>query len=332
MNRLFLVLSIFLLFGVFMACETPSNSGEQAVEATTASSSTSTALSPAIFAKSSAGLDKYWYQSKGELNVYELEQNRYQGVHPGEALLIFVTEDFLLDKQVKNDRYQSPKSNSTPILKMNGITRFTTGLYDYSIMTSVFTPVKTADHPRTLKVTQSAQDWCGQVYSQINLKEEAYHQQLHSYFESEADQEKIATADFLEEELLIRIRMDYRALPVGDELSVLPSLTFLRLRHQEYKAYSANATLTDYKGDDFTGEGLKAYTLTYPDLQRTLTIVFSTSSPYLIEGWLDNYPSAFDGEKRTTKAVRKNTILDAYWSKNSNTETNQSLRNDLGWK
>ena len=40
-------------------------------------------------------LGDYWYQEATEISRYELQQNRYADVHPGEAVLIFVTEDFL---------------------------------------------------------------------------------------------------------------------------------------------------------------------------------------------------------------------------------------------
>ncbi|WP_367388351.1 hypothetical protein [Lewinella sp. LCG006] len=330
MNKSIWLLSTIAIVYLFVACETPPSESTASLKTATTSLSAPTSSLVSPFTNSTNTLDKYWYQGKGELNVYSLEQNRYQDIHPGEALLVFVTEDFLTDRQVKNDRYES--ANSTPILKMNGITRFTTGLYDYSIMTSVFTPVKTRDFPRTLKVTHSAQDWCGQVFSQINLKGEEYQYQQFSYFESEGDDQKNASANLLEEELMNRIRMDYQRLPVGEDLKFIPGLTFLRLKHKPYQTYTATASLKDYEGADFTGEKLKAYVLEYPEFQRTLTIVFSSVAPFYIEGWLDSYPSVFDGKMRTTKALRSNTVLLDYWSKNANTTANAELREQLNWR
>lgn len=330
MNRSFWLLSLTAVFYLLVSCEIPPKEDSTTVKTATASLSSPSISLSSPFLDSKSGLDKYWYQGKGELNVYSLEQNRYQDIHPGEALLVFVTEDFLTDKQVKNDSYQS--SNSTPILKMNGITRFTTGLYDYSIMTSVFTPVNTRDFPRTLKVTHSAQDWCGQVYSQINLLGEEYQYQLFSYFESEGDDRKNASANLLEEEIMNRIRIDYQSLPVGNDLKIVPGLTFLRLKHKPYQTYPVNTRLEDYQGTDFTGEELKAYVLEYPEFQRTLTIVFSSVAPFYIEGWMDSYPSVFDGKVRTTKAVRNNTVLLDYWTKNSNSADNAELRKQLNWQ
>ena len=46
-------------------------------------------------------LDSYWYQGKAEISSYELEQVRYGQKHLGDAVLIFVTEDFSKTKQVK---------------------------------------------------------------------------------------------------------------------------------------------------------------------------------------------------------------------------------------
>lgn len=314
---------------IFFACSTESS--DRDATAVAASMSVNEELNdPGPFANTTQGLDKYWYQGKGELNTYRLEQNRYQGIHPGQVLLIFVSEDFLTDKQVKNDRYQNPKS--TKVLKTNAITRFTTGLYDYSIMSSVFTPAHTKEFPRTLKVTHSSQDWCGQTFAQINLQEDGrYQEQLRSYFENEADQTNIAQADLLEDELLNRIRMSYRDLPTG-ELQLIPSLTFLRLRHKAYGPVMARATLENYQGTEFSGEDLKVYKIEYPSLQRTVEYIFSSTAPYHIEGWIDSYPSAFDGVVRSTKAFREETQLESYWQQNSNDPTYTQKRSDLGWE
>lgn len=314
-----------LLLLLFTACEHQLKTDSAKTAAIYTSSEN---LTPGIFANTTNSLDAYWYQGKAELNVYELEQNRYQGIHPGEVLLIFVSEDFLTDKQVKNDNYQN--KNSTPILKTNAICRFTTGLYDYSMMTSVFTPVKTSAHSRTMKVTNSSQDWCGQSLSQINLLEGAYRHQLFSYFENEGDQDIKVSADILEDEIWNRVRQLGRDLPTG-EFRIIPSMNYLRLRHQPYQAYQANVRIQAYNADDFSGEELIQYTISYPALNRKLTIVFEDESPYKIVGWQDTYPSAFDGKPRTSTARLKNTVLKKYWNMNADTDANANARKRLGW-
>ena len=134
--RLSYIITLSLL--LFSSCE---NSDQTVANQTTTSATFVNKIDVSQDTPPEKKLDKYWFQGKGEINVYELQQNRYNAVHPGQAVLIFVTEDFLTDKQVKNDNYRNP--NSTPILKTNFLNRFTTGLYDYSLMTSVFTPTNT---------------------------------------------------------------------------------------------------------------------------------------------------------------------------------------------
>jgi hypothetical protein len=52
-------------------------------------------------------------------------------------------------------------------------------------MTSVFTPLDVLKHPLPLKITSSSQEWCGHVYTQINLSDDEYRVRIHSYFEKE---------------------------------------------------------------------------------------------------------------------------------------------------
>jgi hypothetical protein len=272
-------------------------------------------------------LGDYWYQGKAEISYYELEQNRYDAVHPGEAIAIFVTEDFLTDEQVKNDRYSNP--NSTPILKLNLLKRFTTGIYDYSIMSSVFTPTKVKEYPKTLKVTNSSQDWCGHTFQQFNYEEaqKQYVSQLYSYFENEGDRKTPFDYVLLEDELLNRIRMNPQSLPTG-KMQLLPSATILRLLHLPTRAVEASAEMKAYQGDAFEGENLQAYVLSFPSLNRKMEIIFQQEAPYIIEGWTDTYPSVFDKKPRTTVARRQKTILSPYWQKNGLDD--QSLRAELG--
>ena len=97
--------------------------------------------------KNDVGSNKYWTQGKAEVNVYELSQNRYKENHPGKLISVFVTEDFLTDKQVKNERYKNP--NSTWTFKNIQLKKFTTGVYDYSLFTSVFTPIDRTKFPQS---------------------------------------------------------------------------------------------------------------------------------------------------------------------------------------
>jgi hypothetical protein len=71
------------------------------------------------------------------------------------------------------------------ILKLNAVRKFFTGIYPYSILTSIFSPVDVQKYPLPLKVSSSTQEWCGHVYTQMNLAENEYRVRLHSYFEKD---------------------------------------------------------------------------------------------------------------------------------------------------
>lgn len=320
-------LLVLLSFFVLVACSPQTDQEGQVLGVKHAEIDRSETILETPFSNTGDKLDPYWYQGLGEINVYNLQQNRYKDIYDGQVVLIFVTEDFLTDKQVKNE--QGKKNHSASVLKLNAINRFTTGIYDYSLMTSVFTPVQTSKWPATMKVTNTGQDWCGQVYSQVNLnKNGEYRQILHSYFEKEGDQENTSTADLLEDEIFNRIRMGWENLPEGKN-NIIPSMNFLRLKHQPYAAYSATLSLSDYTGTEIkSDEPLKVYRIEYPEFDRVLDIVFQAKSPYIIEGWKDSYPSVFDQKIRSSIAIRQKTILDNYWSHHSPQDA--KMRENLG--
>lgn len=274
---------------------------------------------------SQKSLDPIWYEGKAEISSYELLQNRYNGIHEGEAVLIFVTEPFLSDKQVKNDSGRS--ENSVSVLKNNQIRRFTTGIYDYSIFTSTFTD---ATQLNTYKVTNSSQDWCGQSYSQLNQIKGGYRFELRSYFESEGDQQTEIKDGILEDALFNLLRIDPKQLPIG-EFKIIPASHVARLLHKPMKAIKAIGSLKSYENDDMNGNNLKVYSIEMPSLQRELEIIYDASTTTNeIVGWKDSSPSVFDNIVRTTTAKRKTLLWSPYWGLNSPSDTLE--RNNLQLK
>lgn len=314
MKNILLLLVILGLF-LFVACEAP-NQGDSSFAIFNTSSK-------AKSANEDTKLDDYWYQGKAEINSYQLEQARYSDMHPGEAVLVFVTEDFLTDKQVKNDNYTN--KNSTPILKNNFLRKFTTGIYDYSIMTSIFTPTETSKFPRTQKITISSQDWCGQSFMQINQQKNKYKVTLRSYFESEGDKDFTIDGAMLEDEIFNRIRMNPDKLPTG-KTQLIPSATIVRLMHLDMKPIDAVISKGAYTGTEFGVDNLMTYEIAYPALKRKVTIYYQKEAPYIIEGWTDNY-KAISGQKMRTKATRKKTMLSPYWQQHGAEDV--KLRKDL---
>ncbi|MCF7561840.1 septum formation inhibitor Maf [Sabulilitoribacter multivorans] len=248
----------------------------------------------------SSEFKSYWYSGEAEVSSYKLEQARYGEIREGNAVLVFVTEDFLPSIQVKAD---NQNASNIPVLKLNATKKFLTGIYPYSIMQSTFYPVSNKSH--ALKVSCSVQEWCGHVYVQLNNRE-SFEIMSHSYFEGEADAHFNLDKTVLENELWTKLRINPQSLPTGD-LQIIPSLEFTRLRHIPIKAYAATATLTDGK-----------YTLNYPDLNRTLCIQFNPNFPYDILEWEETFKSGFGPDPKilTSKATKLKTIKTAYWQKN----------------
>ncbi len=259
---------------------------------------------------------KYWYNGEAEITSYELQQAQYGELREGTSVLIYVTEPFNKIKQVKADK--SNPSN-IPVLKLNSTKNYLTGIYPYSIMSSSFYPVQNNQH--ALKVSFSAQEWCGHVYAQLNNKEQ-FEVTSHSYFESTADQNQLLDKEILENELWNMIRINPKKLPLGEKM-LIPSLEYIRLSHRELKAYAANLSLTT-KGD------ISTYTIEFPELKRTLKINFKNSFPYDIEGWTESFTSNYGNKESalTSKATKIKSIKSPYWQKNSNRFL--PLRDSLG--
>lgn len=249
---------------------------------------------------------KHWFDGHAEISSYALTQSRYGEQRKGKAVLIFVTEDFLKDEQVKANQ----KSKTTiPVLKSNRTKNFLTGIYPYSIMNSSFSSLRKG-HP-LIKSVASIQEWCGQSYLQLNARKTDFSFISHSYFEGEADEQQTLTKSFSEDEIWNIIRFDPNLLPIG-RINVLPALENIRLNHIQPKALTAKASLKP-------GE----YQLNYPSTGRRFTVYFSSEIPYFIEGWKEEYTEK--GTRFTTTAKRIHTERRQYWQENNT--TSESLRN-----
>ena len=293
---------LMLVFGLTFSCKNEDSKEIEGEEVLPENQDTNTKNQDAFIP--SEAFKSYWYSGKAEITSYKLEQARYGEMRDGTAVLVYVTEDFLPDEQVKADTYNK---DNIPVLKLNATKNFNTGIYPYSIMQSTFYPVNNTTH--ALKVTCSVQEWCGQVYTQLNTKNQ-FEIESHSYFESEGDQDFNVDKTILENEVWTQLRVDPTSLPTG-AIEMIPSFEFIRLKHIELKAYKALAELTE-----------DTYKISYPELNRTLTIHFNSSFPYNILSWEDTYKDGYGeaSKELTTKAVKLETINSAYWSKNSNSD------------
>ena len=289
-----------------------------------------TLLLPLILAAPAAlsGADFYahWGDGQAEISSYKIVQPRYGQERPAYGVMIFVTEEINRQTLIKVESDATPPQDRLYVLKLNNVLKFTTGIYDYSVMTSVFSQVEGAGGPFQLhKVNLSAQEWCGHVFDEVQVRGDRLKGRLNSYFESEGQRqyELAAPPHFASEDhLLIQIReLKGPLLKEGGSLSVelLPSLWSTRQAHRPHQLYQT----TLHKGQPTTVEAggqthaAVPWTWESPDGARTVWV--EQAYPRRILAWRD----AAGGSGQLQITLRK-----PYWRLHGNGD--QGLRDELG--
>lgn len=263
----------------------------------------------------------YWYAGDAEITSYRLEQARYGEMHTGTAMLMFVSEDFSTRDLTKSDGNNGPK---LPVLKVNFEKKFVTGIYPYSILMTVASPIDVDHHPLPLKVATSSQEWCGHTYTQLNFTGHRFEAEQHSYFPGEGDK-AFTLGDILPEDAIwTRLRIAPDRLPVG-EFQMIPATIYTRLRHKTLDPVAVNAQ--QLPADS---AGTKLYQIDYKDGARQLKIWYEDKFPYGITRWEENYEEGFGPSARhmTTTATRMKMKKIDYW--NHHTNGDRVLREELG--
>jgi len=259
----------------------------------------------------------YWYDGTAEISSYTLTQARYGELHEGTATLVYVTEPFSRESNTKADQHR--KSN-VPVLKLNTTKKFTTGIYPYSIMTSTFLPFEGSN--TSLKIASSMQEWCGMTYLEMkNDKKLSF--SLNSYFEGRSFENQRVSPSLLEDDLWSLIRLNPESLPTG-KLDIIPSMEQTLLINSPITSTEATATLSENQSD------IRSYIISYPAMDRTLTIHFEDEFPHKITGWEETRTSGYGSNRKTltTKAVIKKTVKTPYWQNNTNQD--KHWRDTLG--
>ena len=223
-----------------------------------------------------------------------------------------MTEDFLPKKQVKADSANRAQTGAIPVLKLNHLRKFVTGIYDYANMTSVFTPLNAQQHPQTLKTTTSIQEWCGQTWLQANWRGQEYQVQGHSYFEREADEVYPLPKAVFEDELLSRIRL--RQIQEGP-VQLIVAGQDARMLHQAWRVQPAQITLQRQAKQT-------VLTVRYLQSARKLVVVYESAFPH---GILSVTVTA--GEQLLSRLTRTEVVRSAYWGQNRNAD--EALRDKL---
>jgi len=265
----------------------------------------------------------YWFADKAELTHYSLTQARYGELREGSAMLIFVTEPMNTRLQVKADPpYEGKKIKE--VLKLNYTKNFYTGIYPYSVMSSIFTPIERGGSFLPEKLTMSIQEWCGQVYAQLNLGMGRYKGKTFSYFEKEADRTFSLKNVMTEDGLWNLARISPNDLPVGD-FQLIPSLALSRLLHFDLRPERVKGKI------ELLEDETALYTLDFIESDRTLKIQLSRLFPYEIAGWEETYVSGrgAGAATLTTQAKRVERVNLDYWKRNS--EADSVYRNELGF-
>ncbi|MFN0061117.1 MAG: hypothetical protein ACKVPX_01165 [Myxococcaceae bacterium] len=272
----------------------------------------------------------HWGDWKAEIDSYQLVQPRYGEARKGTAVMIWVTEPFSVEKHVKPDQPTAGDGKTAHVLKLNMLRRFTTGIYDYSLMLSVFSPLvfdeqhqSPGDH-RPLKVTFTGQDWCGHVFHQLDTRGATLESQWNSYFESEGDgREKLPlTADtLLEDELWFRLRGLTVPLKPG-KYRFVPSVVSARLAHTPLSP--GTMQLSEAKRESITVPAGTFATrrhelvLSFPDSRPKLKrqIWVEEAYPHRIVSWTSDALGFRGKEPTQERGQLMGSVRDTYWQHN----------------
>lgn len=199
------------------------------------------AASPGASAAFGEQFARHWHDGRAELAGYDLWFPRYGELRRGTSVAIFVTEPFDSKRHIKPE---DPKRGDTEVIKLNLVQDFATGIYDYNLMTSAFVATRaTGKRPpgSILKISFSAQEWCGHVYAQARFSTRGVRFDSHSYFEGEGDERRelsypgeLGSPVLSEDALLLWARGLAGPNVVAGGLVVVPllrSLAHVRLSH-----------------------------------------------------------------------------------------------------
>ncbi|MCU0425360.1 MAG: hypothetical protein MUF71_07010 [Candidatus Kapabacteria bacterium] len=276
MNRFLNIASILAFALIAFACTKKTGEAKSPqTESQSASELKNTVQIPAEFWQ-------FWSDGKAEISTYKGTQVRYNEERPCTSVLIFVSEPFNAEKQVKAD---APDGSGiyTSVLKLNHVKRFQTGIYAYSLMTSVFTPLtpttvgKAVYNPAApLKITFSGQEWCGMVFHQLNRQaDKSMLSHSRSYFEVEGDKQESFAADdetLFGDDVFIAVREVLKPLATGKR-KFYHTLEHARISHKALMAaevtVSKSDAMTRFRGADVP---VTAWTLAGENFEWKFTV------------------------------------------------------------
>lgn len=260
-----------------------------------------------------------WYDGNAELSGYRLTTPRYGELRTGEMALVYVTEPLSRRTWIKDD--DAPPADRVDVIKLNQSFGFLTGIYPYSVMTSVFAPIDDWGGARfsPVKITLTAQEWCGHVFQALWPAPGRVRTQIASYFASEGEgvgETAVPEGTRYEDALLIQLRELDGPFADGRDWSgpLVPSIWRLRRAHTPPRVEQATIRRTTH------GEGADAvtrFTLESRDYRRTFEV--ETAPRRRVLGWTTS-----EGEE--VRLIRTTRL--PYWTLNHRGD--EALRDQLG--
>ena len=272
---------------------------------------------------------RYWKSGLAELSSYAITEERYGEMRKAQGVLVFVYEEINADTRIKVETDRTPVAIRFPVLKLNNVLKFTTGIYDYSIMTSVFAGLSGPYVKRVLepeKISFSSQEWCGNVFHQLIPRASGLVSEIHSYFEAEGDATKTlpypAGPLYYEDEMPILVReLDGEFMKSGEtkKINLVPGLWERRKRHDDLAI--TEGMLTKVGPGTLVWHGGETKIVKWTLAFRGVTTTYSVEAafPRKLMAWENS---------RGEKGELINSLRKQYWTLHGNKD--QPLRKDLG--
>lgn len=267
-----------------------------------------------------------WYDGNAEISTYVLKESRYNEIRDGIRVMVFVTEPLRISTHIKPD-VKLPADQMIKVIKLNDLQKFTTGIYDYSVMTSVFAAVENKapyGNMATMKISLTSQEWCGQVFDCIVRKENSYVGALYSYFESEGETDYSIDAAGVETEdnLWLRVReLNGPFLREGEtkKLRLIPSRWIIRKAHVPTEVVDATLSKGKPQLRETALGKIETVPFTWTINEKSTTVFVEHNYPHRIVEFRER-----DGSSGKLIASRR----EPYWKQNG--KQFETLRGALG--
>lgn len=266
------------------------------------------------------GFWDHWGDGQAEVAGYHLTFPRYGQQRTGEAVLVTVTETMTAGQMVKSD---GGHADEMPVLKLNSVVDFGTGVYDYNTLTSTFLRLD-GGLPRgaPARITFSMQEWCGAVHDKLVARDGGYARDLDSYFDGESvtDARLDRPSGAVAEDALPVLLRGLTGRPPEGPVRLLPRLMDARLHHDPLTWQDATITPGDAVDLETPAGTLRAVPWTVSaEGGPTRTWYVGADAPHVIAGW-----DGDDGERARLSGV----LRTRYWQ--ATREGAEAMRADLG--